>query len=160
MQRKSHLKNCTKSLYVSGLLTKVHSSLHIVRKCVHLNQRETSEGYRQWKTSNLPKAKQCSGSGSVGTICFWASWIRIRISNLYVRIRILPPTSKKFKKNLDFYCLWLLNDFLSLKNDVNVPSERNKHKNLREKKLFLLAKRSWSGAGSTSGFASAAGSFS
>jgi hypothetical protein len=22
---------------------------------------------------------QCSGSGSVGSVCFWASWIRIRI---------------------------------------------------------------------------------
>ncbi len=28
-------------------VTKVHSSLHIVRKCVHVNQRETSECYRQ-----------------------------------------------------------------------------------------------------------------
>jgi hypothetical protein len=37
-----------------------------------------------------------------------ASKIRIRISNLLVRIRfrirILPSTSKKTKKNLDFYC--------------------------------------------------------
>jgi hypothetical protein len=24
------------------------------------------------------------------------------------------------KKNLDFHCFWLLYDFLSLKNDVNV----------------------------------------
>jgi hypothetical protein len=33
-------------------------------------------------------------------------WIRIRIRNLFVRIRIriLTSTSKKIKKNLDFYC--------------------------------------------------------
>jgi hypothetical protein len=35
---------------------------------------------------------------------FWVFWIHIRIRNLFVRIRILPSTSKKFKKNLDFYC--------------------------------------------------------
>ncbi len=43
---------------------------------------------------------------------------------------------KKLMKNLDFYCfvtsLWL---FLSLKNDVDVPSKRNKH---REKKLIFV----------------------
>jgi hypothetical protein len=40
---------------------------------------------------------QCrgSGSGSTGSICFWASWIRIRI---------LLTLSKYHKKNLDFYC--------------------------------------------------------
>ncbi len=30
------------------------------------------------------------------------------------------------KKNVDFYCLLLLFDFLSLKDDVNVPSKKNK----------------------------------
>jgi hypothetical protein len=35
------------------------------------------------------------GSTSVGSVCFWASWIRIRFRNLYVRIRILLSTSKK-----------------------------------------------------------------
>ncbi len=45
-----------------------------------------------------------------------------------LRIRILPSASKKLKKNLDFYCtvLWLLYDFLSLTNDANIPSKRNK----------------------------------
>jgi hypothetical protein len=32
----------------------------------------------------------------------------------------------KIKKNLDFSCFGLLYDFLSLKNDVNVPSKRKK----------------------------------
>ncbi len=31
-------------------------------------------------------------------------------------------------ENLDFYCLATSYDFLSLKNDVNVPSKRNRHK--------------------------------
>ncbi len=30
----------------------------------------------------------------IRTVCFRASWIRIRFSNLFVRIRILPSTSK------------------------------------------------------------------
>ncbi len=64
---------------------------------------------------------QCCGSGSV---CFWAS----RIRHYFVRKRILPTTSKKSKKNLDFTFLWLLLSFLSLKIDVNVPQ-----KNLEEK---------------------------
>ncbi len=33
--------------------------------------------------------------------------------------------------------LWLLYDFLSLKNDVNVPSKSNKQKKLEEKKFFV-----------------------
>jgi hypothetical protein len=38
-------------------------------------------------------ARQCCGSGSVGSVCFWASWIRILLSS-----------SKNSKKNLDSYC--------------------------------------------------------
>jgi hypothetical protein len=38
-----------------------------------------------------------------------------------VLIWVLPSLSKNTKKNLDFYFLRLLYDFLSLKNDVNVP---------------------------------------
>jgi hypothetical protein len=44
-------------------------------------------------------------------------------------------SSKNTKKNLDFNCfLWLLYDFLSFKNDVNVPSKSNKKK----KNSFIL----------------------
>jgi hypothetical protein len=39
---------------------------------------------------------------------------------LFVQIRILPSTSKKIKKNLDFYCFVTFYDFLSLKNYVNL----------------------------------------
>ncbi len=80
---------------------------------------------------------QCSGSGStcgsgsVGSICFWVYWIRIRTRNLFARIWIrlriqtLLSTSKKGKQTLISTVLWLLYDFLSLNSDVNVPSKRN-----------------------------------
>jgi hypothetical protein len=45
-------------------------------------------------------------------------------------------TSKNSKKNLDSYCF--LTSFLSLKNDVNVPSKSNKQKTF-QKISFLLA---------------------
>jgi hypothetical protein len=47
---------------------------------------------------NLYTDMQCSGS-----VSFWTYWIRIR--KYIVRIRILPSTGKKIKKNLDFCCL-------------------------------------------------------
>ncbi len=53
----------------------------------------------RWKFENgqvslLQKVRyQCCGSGSVGSVCFWASWIRILLSS-----------SKNSKKNLDSYC--------------------------------------------------------
>ncbi len=48
---------------------------------------------------------------------------------------------KKNKKNLESYYFVTLFDFLSLKNNVNVPSKSNKHKKLCKKISFLLA--SW-----------------
>ncbi len=54
---------------------------------------------------------QCCGSGSA---CFWASWIQILLSSC-----------KNSKKTLDSYYFVTLFDFLSLKNDVNVPSKSN-----------------------------------
>ncbi len=47
------------------------------------------------------------------SVCFWAFRIRFRIrwSQVRLRLRILPSSSKNSKKNLDFYCfvtsLWL-----------------------------------------------------
>ncbi len=54
-----------------------------------------------------------------------------------------PPGSGSgsSKKNLIPIVLWLLFDFLSLKNYVNVPSKSNKQKNLFKKNVLLLA--SW-----------------
>ncbi len=47
-----------------------------------------------------------------GSVYFWASWIRIRNLFVRIRIRILPSSKQKMKKNLDFYCFvtsyWLL----------------------------------------------------
>ncbi len=40
----------------------------------------------------------------IHTVCFWASWIRIRIHWSEVWIRILLSPSKNSKKNLDSYC--------------------------------------------------------
>jgi hypothetical protein len=53
---------------------------------------------------------------------FRASWIRTLIRNLFVRIRILPSTSKKMKKTLNSTVLFceFFYDFLSLKIDVDV----------------------------------------
>ncbi len=78
---------------------------------------------------------QCCGSGfesGSGSTCFWVSWIRIRIhqSEVWIRIRIwiLLSPSKISKKNFYSYCFvtsfWL---FL-FENDAHVPSKSNKQK--------------------------------
>jgi hypothetical protein len=64
--------------------------------------------------------------------------------------------AKKIRKSSIPTVLWLLLDFLSLKNDVNVPSKSKKQKNFFKQISFLLA--SWrsmtkiagSGSGSSS----------
>jgi hypothetical protein len=53
--------------------------------------------------------------------------IRIR---LWIRIRILLSSCKNNKKNLESYYFVTLFDFLSLKNNVNVPSKCNMQKKL------------------------------
>ncbi len=53
--------------------------------------------------------------------------------SLFVRIRILPSTSKKVKRNLIYNNLLLLYDFLLLKTDVNVPSKKEFKKKLMKK---------------------------
>ncbi len=71
------------------------------------------------------------GSGYAGGfVCFWASWIWIRIY-LYE----IPYGSGSFcnqakivRKTLIPTVSWLLYDFLSLKNNVNVVSKGNKPK--------------------------------
>ncbi len=72
---------------------------------------------------------QCSGS-----IYFWASRIRIHLSE--VRIRILPSTSENSKKIFISFVLWLLYYFLSLKIGVFVPTKSNKQNKL-EKIIFV-----------------------
>ncbi len=58
--------------------------------------------------------------GPPGSTCFRAS-------------RILLSTCKNSKKNLDSYYFVTLFDFLSLKNDVNVPSKVLSGKNCVQK---------------------------
>jgi hypothetical protein len=80
---------------------------------------------------------QCSGSES-GSTCFWASRIRIHLSEVWIRIRILLSSCKNRKKNLDSYYFVTLFDFLSLENYVNVPSNSNKQKKCLNKNCFCL----------------------
>jgi hypothetical protein len=84
-----------------------------------------------------------AGDGTLSSTCFWPSnlkyssslpvlWIRIRMflglpdpdRHYFVRILILPSTSKKSKKNFDFY--YLLTSFCFfifelLKSEINLP---------------------------------------
>ncbi len=77
------------------------------------------------------------GSASGSVICLYGSFHQ----------------QAKMKKTLISTVLWLFYDFLSLMNDVNPPSKRIKHSNLKEIFSFLLAswrsltKRAGSGAG-------------
>jgi hypothetical protein len=56
------------------------------------------------RSVHLVPSLQCCGSesGSSGSTCFWASWIRIRIhlSEVWIRIRILLSLSQNSKKTL------------------------------------------------------------
>ncbi len=81
--------------------------------------------------------KQCcgSGSGSVGFICFWVSWIRIRICHYFYGSGSFYQQAKKLGKILISTIFLLLLDFLSLKTNVNVPSKGNTQKRPWEKKL-------------------------
>jgi hypothetical protein len=46
---------------------------------------------------------------------------------------------QKYEENLESYHFVTLFDFLSLKNNVNIPSKSNKQKKLCKKISFLLA---------------------
>ncbi len=89
-------------------------------------------GYERWSTTLLESlgANQCCGSGSTGSTCFWASWIRIRILlslSKYSKETLLS-LSKYSKENLDFFYY-----FLTLKNDEKVPSKSNMQGNFKKK---------------------------
>ncbi len=71
------------------------------------------------------------------TTCFWASWIRIRIHQSQVWIRLSP--GKKSKKNLDSYCFVISFWLFIFENDVHVRASvpyRNKQKKLLKKFVF------------------------
>ncbi len=87
--------------------------------------------------------RQCSGSRSgsesgSGSTCFWASRIRIHLSEIWIRIRIPLSSCKNSKKNLDSYYCATLFDFLSLENYVNVPLNSNMQKKMFKQKLFFI----------------------
>ena len=90
-------------------------------------------------------AEQCSGSGST---CFWASRIRIRLSEVWIRIwirllrlLILLSSCKNTKKNLDSYYLWLFSTFYLWKIMLMYLQTVISRKNVLKKIVFLLA--SW-----------------
>ncbi len=63
---------------------------------------------------------------------FWASWIRIRLSEVRIRLGSFYRQAKIVRITLIPTVLWLLYDFLSSKNDVNVPSKSNKQKSFEQ----------------------------
>ncbi len=71
----------------------------------------------------------------IQSICFWSSWIRIRIHKSDVWIRILLSSCKNSRKTL---ILTICDSFwlLSLKNDVKVPIKSNVQKNFFFKLVF------------------------
>ncbi len=79
----------------------------------------------------LNPLNQCSGS-----VCFWASWIRIFLYGTFYQ------QAKKLRKTLISTVLWILCEFLSLKNDLNVPSKGISIKNLLQHYLLLTSWRS------------------
>ncbi len=66
--------------------------------------------------------------------------------------------AKIIRKTLIPTVLWLLLDFLSLKNDGNVPSKSNKQQNLKIRLVFLLAP--WRSMTKIAGSGSGSGSIS
>ncbi len=75
-------------------------------------------------------SKQCCGSGSESgsrSTRFWAFWIRIHLSEVWIRIRlwirILLSPSKNSKKNLASYCFVTSFLLFIFENDVNWPSK-------------------------------------
>ncbi len=78
---------------------------------------------------------QCWWSGS-GSVCFWASWIRIRYSEVW--IRNLLSSRKNSKKNLDSYC------FVTSFGPFIVPSKSNKQKKIASWRSEALICGSWS----------------
>jgi hypothetical protein len=72
---------------------------------------------------------QCCGSGSVESVPKFLGHPNPLVRGTYGSgSGFFVSPKQKLKENLDCYCLWLLYDFLSLKNDVNVASKSNQQK--------------------------------
>jgi hypothetical protein len=71
---------------------------------------------------------QCFGSGSVGSISSWATGIRIRVRGTDLDSDLDTSIICSKNKLLISAVLWLLYDFLSVKNDVNVALKKETSK--------------------------------
>ncbi len=91
---------------------------------------------------------QCSGSasefGSAESVCFGptgsASGSVIYLYRSGSGSRSFHQQAKKWRKSLTFTFMCLY-DFLYWKNDVNLPSKRNKQKKIREKTKIIFCRR-------------------
>ncbi len=73
-----------------------------------------------------------SGYGAVSrSVCFWASWIRIR-NFFYPAPGSFQQQANKWRKTMISTVLRHLYDFLSLKNDCKCIFKMNKHKTWRK----------------------------
>ncbi len=91
-----------------------------------------------------------SKSGSTGSTCFWASWIGIHESEVWILIRILLSSCKNSKKSLDSYYFVSLLTFI-----FEEHSKSKKQKKCKKNSFLLTTSRSMAKiAGSRSGFIS------
>ncbi len=102
--------------------------------CCYRTPHLSSRWNHKMTNSFLQFGSQCCWSGYRGSICFWTSRIRVH-HHLYKSgyssgSGSFHHQAKIVRKTLISTVLWLLNDFLSLKNVVNVPSKCNKQKNI------------------------------
>ncbi len=109
----SHIDNCTHKKTTFGDFTRLHTDfLFIYFTFPPFLGTQIIKCTAQGKVTQ-PK-KQCSGSES-GSTCFWASWIRIRIhqSEVWIRIRIRTfcHHAKIVRKTLIRTILWLFLTF-------------------------------------------------
>jgi hypothetical protein len=86
-----------------------------------------------------------TGSGFKTLLLELLAVLRIRIHRIHMFLGHPDPdfsiisSCKNSKENLGSYCFVTLFDFLSLKNDVNVPSKSNRLKKFKQKISVLLA---------------------
>jgi hypothetical protein len=122
-------------LFISNLDFLLVKIIFFLNKCYQGREVEwlfaTAEGRRQLcVTANAQRlvVVHLGRDAAFSTLEAIQAVFRIRASG--IRIRILLSSCKNSKKNLDSYYFVTLFDFLSLKNDVIVPSKSNKQKKL------------------------------
>jgi hypothetical protein len=114
------------------------------KRLVRMNMPVDEEGkvsstvYSKWRSANLYLGTSVAYPDPSDPYVFGPHGSRIRIheSQVWIRIRILLSSSKIVRKTLIPTVFLLLFDFLSLKNDVIVPSKSNKQKIFFSKLIF------------------------